>query len=195
LVELRNPDGTVADRSIGDYRDAEDGRFRFENLPAGGRYLVLMNRLGPRTHSPYPSMYYPSARRPEDAQVFEIKGAEVNRHVDFHVVRLQERKLSVRATWADGRPLVDGSITVVNVQPEAYDDLTWLTNEFPTNKDGVAEVSVFGDIRVRLQAVSYNPEETEPPSTSVSRPMLLETWRLPPGVNFVVPFAPGHRSR
>jgi hypothetical protein len=195
LVELRNPDGTNADRSIGEYRLAADGRFRFENLPAGGRYLVLMNRFGPSIQSPYPSMYYPSARRPEDAQVFEVKGAEVNTHVDFHVVRLQERKLSVRATWADGRPLVDGSITVVNAQPEAYDDLAGLANEFPTNNDGVAEVRVFGDIRVRLRAATYNPEETEPPFTSVSRPMLLETWRLPPVVNFVVPFAPGHRSR
>jgi hypothetical protein len=197
LVELRNPDGSAADRSIGDCRLTAVGAFRCENLPTGGRYLVLMNRFGPSIQSPYPLMYYPSARRPEDAQVFEVKGAEGNRHVDFHVVRLQERKLSVRATWPDGRPLVDGSITVVNVQPKAYDDLAGPanSNEFPTNNDGVAEVRVFGDTRVRLQARTYNPEEVEPPFSSVSRPMLLETWRLPPGVNFVVPFAPDHRSR
>jgi hypothetical protein len=195
LVELRNPDGTGADRSIGEYRLTVNGNFRFENLPAGGRYLVLMNRFGPSIQSPYPSMYYPSARRPEGAQVFEVQGAEGNRHVDLRVVRLQERKLSARATWPDGHPLTDGSITVVNVQPEAYDDLAGLANEFPINKDGVAEVTVFGDTRVRLQAGTYNPEETDPPFSSVSPPILLESWRLPPSVNFVVPFAAGHRSR
>ncbi len=194
-VELRNPDGTEADRSIEVHSPTADGTFRFANLPAGGRYLVLMNRFGPSIQSPYRSIYYPSARSPEDAQVFEVKGAEGNRHVDFHVVRLQERMLKVRATRPDGRPLVDGSIVVVNVQPEAYDDLAGLADEFPVNSDGVAEVRFFGDNRVRLRATTFDPEETEPPFTSFSRPTLLETWRLPPDVNFVVPFAPGHRSR
>lgn len=196
IVELRNPDGTDADRSIGEYRIATNGAFRFEHLPAGGRYLVLMNRFGPSVASPYSSLYYPSARRPEGARLIEVRGGEAIGHVDFHVVRRPERQLTVRAVWPDGRPVERGSVTVVNLQPEAaYDHLGGLADEFPTDQNGAAAVRVLGDARVQLRAGTYNPEETEPPFSSDSRPVQLETWRLPASLNLVVPFAPAHRAQ
>jgi hypothetical protein len=195
LVELRNPDGTRTDPAIGSYRMVVNGSFRFENLPDGGRYLVLMNRFGPSVSSPYLSLYYPNARRPEDARILEIHGPEPIRTVDFLVTRLPERKVRVRATWPDGRPVGGGSVSVTNAQAEAYDDLGASADDFTTGDDGLAEVVAFGDGPVKIQASAFNPEEVEPPFCSYSGAVLLEGPRLPLSMDLVVPFAPGHRSR
>ena len=183
LVELRNPDGTNAERGLGGYvLTTTSGSFRFEHLPAGGRYLVLMNRFGPSVRSPYRTLYYPSAKRPGEAHVFEIPGSARIRNVDFVVHSLPEHRIPIRVVWPDGSP-VQGSVAVVNVQPEAYDDLGGLADDFPTGPDGTAEVRVFGDGRVKVQASANDSGATFSGAT------LLEAAQLPRSMDLVVPFA------
>jgi hypothetical protein len=187
LVELRNPDGKIADRNLGADLLAS-GSFRLDRLPAGGRYLVLINRYGPSAHSPYASEYYPSANRPADARIVEVRGAEHVRNVDFSLTRLAERKLRVRVEWRDHQPVDGASVSVEYERAGQFDDPGAPSESFTTDRTGVAEVRVFGDGRVKVEA------SIDLPSFSLYRRVVeLEGARLPPSMDLVLTFAGGHR--
>lgn len=193
MVELRNLDGSNADRGLGSF-GRTDGSFRFENLPAGGRYLVLINRFGPSVQSPYPSMYYPSAKRPEDGRILEIRGSGHIKNVDFSLTRLPERRLRVRVAWPDHQAVDGASVSVVYGQAGAHVNLNAPSESFTTDRTGVAQVSIFGDARVKVQASIFNPEEVLPPFCSYSGVVELETSRLPTSMDLLVGFAPAHHA-
>src|SRR5262249_15938983 len=81
-LELRNPDGTALWPE--QFTPAQNGAFRLDHVPDGGRFLVGISRFGPYAPPPNPLLYYPSTSRPEEAQVIEVKGAEA-KHIEFRL--------------------------------------------------------------------------------------------------------------
>jgi hypothetical protein len=92
-----------------------DGRWKLPGLPAG-RYLLGVNTFDPPTSSsPYPTMWYPQARRAEDAEVIDVRD-ERPQSIDF---RLPERLAAVSIS---GRIVDAAGNGVPRAEIKLYDD-------------------------------------------------------------------------
>jgi len=191
-VELQHPDGTeLGNNYTGLLLPPWDksGTFRFEHLPPGDRYIVMVNPFGPYKDSPFAPMYYPAAAHLNDARALEIKPeASVINNVDFTVHRLQERKLSVRVAWPNGQAIDDAAVLVAYEDTKYWDDLSRPSQSWSTDKSGVAEIQLFGDYRVRVLAQKFIAEKNSPPwgSPRYSPVVELKTAKLPQSLNLIV---------
>jgi hypothetical protein len=179
LMELRNPDGTELDPDAShSVAQGRDGLFRVENLPIGGRYLLLLNPVGPSQDSPYPFLYYPSAASSHEARVFEIKAGDPHiGNINFTVGRLVERTLPVRVKWADGRPMEGAEIHIAYEHTGSWEALVSAPRYWNTDGNGNAEIHVFGDSRVRVFAEHF---------PRYSAVVEMDTAKLSGGVDLVV---------
>jgi hypothetical protein len=191
-LELQKPDGTELDRDrIRMQPSDKNPSFRFQYLPPGSRYIVMVNPFGPHTDSPYAPMYYPSAERAGDARVLEIRpnASHVN-NVNFTVGRLPERKLQVRAIWPNGQGVQSASILVAYERTKYWDDLSRPSQSWTTDYKGVAEIQVFGDYRARVFAEKFIDDKKSgtPPwgSPRYSAVVELETAKLPQSLDLIV---------
>lgn len=190
-VELQHPDGTELTSYTGSLLPPRDksGIFRFEHLPPGGRYIVMVNPFGPYKDSPFAPIYYPAAGRPEGARILEIKPEASQVHnIDFTVHPLEERRLSVHVGWPNGHTVDDAAVLVAYEHTRYWDDLSTPAQSWTTDKNGVAEVQLFGDYRVRVVAEKFIAEKDSPPwgSPRYSSVVELETAKLPRNLNLIV---------
>ena len=165
-VELQHPDGTELGSSYtGSLLPPRDksGTFRFEHLPPGGRYIVMVNPFGPCKDSPLAPSYYPEGSHPEDARVLEIKSEapQVN-NIDFTVHRLPQRKLLVHVAWPNGQTIDDAAILLAYEHTKYWDDLGTPAQSWTTDNNGVAEIQVYGDYRVRCWLRNLLQEKNSP---------------------------------
>lgn len=98
----------------------KSGSFSLNQIP-GGQYKLMVNPYGPENDSPYPPMYYPSAERLSDAQVFEIPDGQHIHHADFILPRLSQKKMEVRVSWPDGH-VIDGAWVYVGYETQRASD-------------------------------------------------------------------------
>jgi hypothetical protein len=185
-LELENADGMAPAYPNPAARSARDGSFRFPHLPTGGRYVLLINSFGPWEDSPYSRMYYPAAQRREDARVFEIGGSRQFRDLHVVVMRQARRALQVRVKWPNGKPADDTWIHFAYEHAEYYDRLEASPLSKTTDRAGVAELHLFGDARIRVQAEKAISSQTGPDSYRYSSVVELETNRLPPSLDLIL---------
>jgi len=190
-VELQPPDKTELGSSYtGSLLPPRDksGTFRFEHLPPGGRYIVMVNPFGPYRDSPFAPIYYPAAVSPENARVLEIKPEASRVNADLIVHRLEERKLSVRVAWPNGQTIDDASVLVAYEHTKYWNDPSRTGQSWNTDRKGVAEIQVFGDYRVRVLAEKFMTEKNSPPwgAPRYSPVVELETAKLPRSLNLIV---------
>jgi hypothetical protein len=195
-MELQNPDGTGVSPDIArSYQNDKDGSFHIDNLPPGGRYLLLINPYGPTTDSPYPRLFYPSATRIEDARTLEIGASKHLRNVDFALRRLTKREMRVRVTWPNGQPADYASVHVAYEHTDEYEAPVTSSYSWVTDGAGVANLSVFGALRIRVQAQKRIPEEEMEAAPRYSAVVELETSKLPPSLDLVILPSPARASR
>jgi hypothetical protein len=96
-----------------------DGTWTVPGLPAG-RYIVGVSVFdAPSPSTPYPTVWYPDAARPEDATVLDVTD-ESTVSIDFRLpARIPEMTLTGRTVSADGTPIagVDLSLHDVDAHP------------------------------------------------------------------------------
>jgi hypothetical protein len=174
-LQLQGPNGTDLAPFINPYADiGANGSFRINRIPPG-QYTLVVNPFGPQHESPYASLYYPSATQPQDAGVFELAQGQHLKNMNYSVRRLDERKLRIRFTTADGKPVKDPWFWVI------YDH-NWSYYRNPlgaggilkTDDDGNGEISVFGD-DLRLWVFA----EVFPANNLLSSPVELRGKNLP----------------
>jgi len=186
-VELQNPDGTGTALSINSLRrNDKSGSYRIDKIPPG-RYILAVNPYGPSEDSPYTRLYYPSATRAQDARLLDIAPGHHVKNLDFIVSPLPERKLQVRVTWPDGRPVARAWVYIVYEHTNAYVFLNETGDFRVTDHDGLASVPVFGGSRIRVSAEkSIDNEKTGAISSRYSPPVQLEADKLPSNVDLVI---------
>jgi hypothetical protein len=186
-VELQNPDGTDVGPSIDSFqRNDKNGSYRIGKIYPG-RYILTINPFGPSEDSPYAPLSYPSAIRAEDARVLDIAVGQHTKNLDFIVSRLPERKLQVRVTWPDGRPVAGASVYVAYEHTKAYVLLNETGDSRVTDHNGLAYIPVFGSSRIRVHAAkSIEDEKTGVISSRYSPPVELEADKLPGKIDLVV---------
>ncbi len=183
--------GSLSDRLR---RDDKTGSFRISELEAG-RYVIQVNPNGPSDASPYAPLYYPSATRPEDARILEI--ATDGQHlkgVNFVLKRLRRRNLQVRVVWPTGQPVAGADVFLVYEHTVWYKQPYGWPQYWTTDRDGFAEVHVFGDSRVRLWAATNLPGAVPDPNR-YSAPIELEGAKLPRRLEMVTSFTEAERPR
>lgn len=177
-LELRNPDGTPTDRGTG---AAKDGSFRFDRVPAGGRFLVSMSASGMPNDSP--GLFYPSAVRPDDARVLEIQGSSHVKNVDFIATQLRAHDLAVSVGWPNGEAVNSASVHFAYEGME-WDDKPIVSSHYAeTDNAGIASLHVYGDWRIRIQAVKL---VDLPARFRYSPVMELEATKLPRSLNLML---------
>jgi hypothetical protein len=131
-------------------------------------------------------MYYPTAKRREDARVFEIAGS--NQFRDLHVVvtRQVRRELQVRVKWANGQTADDTTVHFAYEHADYYDRLEASPLSQTTNRAGLAELHLFGDARTRVQAEKAISSQTGPDSYRYSTIVELETTALPRSLDLIL---------
>lgn len=190
-LDEKNPVWAITDTLL----TGKDGTFRAAKLPTGSRYVLLLNSFGPHQDSPYATVYYPSALRPEDARILEIKPEDPHiRNLQFVVTRLPERTLHVRTAWPNGQPVGGAWVHVAYEHTREWEDPTSSVQGGITDQKGVSELHLFGDLRVRVFAVEY-VEDKMVSSPRYSALVELETGKLPPSLDLVVSSSDLRRSR
>jgi hypothetical protein len=186
-VELQPPDGTIDPDAFPAAND-KNGEFCFRRLAPGSRYMLMLNSSGPYQESPYAPIYYPSARRPEDARILEITPQAPHvHHVDFIVRPLSKRTLKVRALSPTGQPVAEAPILVAYENTRDWDEVIKSHASY-TDRHGLAEIQVFGDFRIRVLAEQFVETEKLPARSNPRYSPLveLETTKLPPSVDLII---------
>jgi hypothetical protein len=195
-LDLQNADGTpLGPEIMGSPVSGTDGSFRFRGLPAGGRYVLLINPFGPYDDSPYPRRYYPAAERREDARVFEIGGSDHTWNVRIAVNRLVRRDLRVHAIWPNGQPADDTWVHLAYENARGYEDPVTSALSQVTDRTGVAELHTFGDSRIRVQAEKAVDDQKGSAPSRYSAVVELETTTLPRSLDLVLSTSRSSRSR
>lgn len=93
----------------------EKGRFKFELPP--GTYLLGVNLEAPPSPAvPFPATYYPSALHEPAAKSVSVADRQKIGGLTIRIPeRLRERKIPVRVTWPDGRPVADANVWLAEV--------------------------------------------------------------------------------
>jgi len=188
-LELRNTDGT---QILQFDRSAPDGSFHFTRLPDGGRYILLISPSGPADNSPYPRRYYPDAKVPQDARIFEIRGSGHIRDTRITLNRLAQRDLWVRVTWPNGQPVDNAEVNVAYEGSTEYENPARVLWYRVTDRAGRTKLRVFGDSRIRVQARIYQAESYSVRDSAVVE---LETATLPRSLDLVLSSSPKSLKR
>lgn len=197
-LQLQNADGTSVGPGIqGLGHSSNDGSFGFGELTAG-RYVLMVNPDGPSKEWPYGPLYYPSAVRAADAHIFEIAEGQHVRNVVFTIgPPLPRRTVHVRVTWPNKQAVKGASIHVDYEHTRDYDDARGIMEAETTDKNGEADVSVFGNSRVRIYASQAVDIVVTRPwfSPAYSQPVEFQADKTPERLNFVLPFLKPLHSR
>jgi hypothetical protein len=114
-------DGVLAfDRSTLAFTEP-DGTWTAPGLPAG-RYVVGVSVFDPPSpHTPYPTFFYASATRPEDATTVEVSD-DRTAVVDFRLpARIPERTLTGVTITPDGAPVARVSVNLYDTEARPND--------------------------------------------------------------------------
>jgi hypothetical protein len=125
------------------------GRYTIRGLPVG-EYVVGINvgNALPRLQAPFPPTYFPGSRDPETAKKFAVSGPGHFSSVDISVpVASEVVRLTVKATYDDGRPVPDGLIGISYTGAGAR-------GGGRTNSKGIASLSVARGERFWLLSLS-----------------------------------------
>jgi hypothetical protein len=187
-LQLQNPDGTDVGPAISaPTQDENNGSFRLAEIPPG-RYILMISPSGPTHGFPYAPVYYPTAVRPGDAQVFEIAEGQHIRNVDFVLKRLPERKVRVRVTWPNGQPVDGASVHVAYEHTQFYSSPRDAPSATDTDHTGETDVSVFGDLRIRMSAAIGMGRLDEPPwyKYHYSVPLEFQADKVPDKIDLIL---------
>ena len=183
FLELENPDGTAvrvsSDHSgwfVGPTR--KTGSFHFQYLAPDSRYTLRLNSFGPHSGSPFAP----------DARILDLKPEAPHQNVDFTVRPLPERTVRVRALSSSGQPIQDAWISLAYEHTEAWNDLIRSPQIRQTDRQGIAQISVFGDFHVRLRAEQLIEDLKAPPwfFHRLSAIAEVETSKLPQSLDLIV---------
>ncbi len=178
-VMVLNPDGT----EVGGFGDIQqtgkDGSFHFGRIPPG-RYILVVSPMGPSQKSPYPTVYYPSAKRRQDAQLIEVGEGQHVKNTDFRLGgRLTEHLVQVRVKWATGEPAAEPALCVQSENTSRYGTLEcdYVSSPRP---DGSGRIAVFEGSRIRVYALARAYDEKNKQCvTGRSALVELDASRLP----------------
>jgi hypothetical protein len=188
-VSVLNPDGTdTVPQVMGSQQTDKSGSFSLTQIPRG-QYKLMVNPYGPDKESPYPPMYYPSADRLSDAQIFEIADGQQLHHVDFILPRLAQKKTEVHVTWPDGHGVIDGAwVYVAYENTKGFEKLIDAAHVAIADKNGQASFAVFGKSRIRIFAEESVSDLKGPPfiSSRYSVPAEFEADQVPDKLNIVL---------
>ena len=167
---------------------AKDGSYQFRKIPQG-RYLVVVNRYGPRNESPHDIQYYPRAVRKENAQVLELanKGQRLG-GISFRTPRLAQRNTQVRVTWADGTAVAGTYVCVAYENTDAYEEPAG-GDCINADQDGLAVIRTYGGSQVRISAKQYVDRDNRRLFDTVySQPVQYGADQIPNTVHLVLNF-------
>jgi hypothetical protein len=163
-VALRDADAVDAERSKSPILTSadEEGRFKFEGLPAG-RYLLgvrLSDYAAPGDlENAYPRTFYPAGERAEEAEVIELKPGEEVKGRDLRLPpRRAETSIRVKVVWADGKPVANAQVI--------YRDVTYgeppINHAAEANERGEAALKGYAGSVYRIWASSDRPFHNTP---------------------------------
>ena len=181
FVDLNYVDGSVL---TGEAKSASetgpDGSFSLEKIPPG-RYALTVDSVGPHKDSPYPP-------QTQGVYILDLSAGQRIEGVAFSMRPSIERKLRVRVFWPDGRPVKNATVSVAYDRPQGYIRPVVYDSDPEPDKNGVGEISVFGDLHVRVFAVGYLDGNFNSfwDSLRYSAPVDLQGSALPSQVDFVV---------
>lgn len=186
-VSLLKPDGTDTAPEVNFQQTDKSGTFRLRRIPRG-QYKLMVNPYGPDKDSPYPPVYYRSAGRFADAQVFEVGEGQHIKDVDFVVPILAEKKIGVRVTWPDGHAVDGAWIYVAYEHTKGFDSLNDAARVAITDHNGEASFPVFGISRIRIYAEEAVNDLKGPPffSSRFSVPAEFQADIAPGKLEFVL---------
>ena len=156
----------------------EEGRFKFEGLPAG-RYLlgVRLSEYGSPgdLENAYPRTFYPAAERAEEAEVIELKQGEELKGRDLRLPpRRAEASIRVKVVWEDGKAVAKSQVI--------YRDVTYgeppINHSVEADERGEASLKGYVGSVYRIWASSDRPFQNTPgrdASTESSEPVTLKT--------------------
>lgn len=152
LIELDNLSETPA--AVIDAHLKDPGVFRFENLPPGNRDLLKMNSIGPTKDAPYNS---------ERRSVEIARGGPRQKTINFVVHPLSARMVKIRVAGADGKPIRDAEVYIAYEGTEYWDDLKRVPGFSDVDANGLTNVTVWGNARVRIFAERVIEDKPRPP--------------------------------
>ncbi len=178
-LELQDPAGKLIQSKTVN----EDGRFRFEGVSPGLRYLLIANPYGPFKDPYEESPYAPTS------QTLEIKPEDPHlRNVDLTVRRLPERSFRARALSISGQPIEGASIFMAYEHTKVWNDVANSPQRWETDRGGLVTIHVFGDVRIRVLARLVDNLKTPPYfAFRDSREVELESVKLPKSLDLVIP--------
>jgi hypothetical protein len=182
-VELLNPDGTdTIPRIAGLQWTDPSGHYRISGIPRGC-YKLMVNPWGPQP------VYYASAKTLRDGERIELSDGQHIRNANFVLQKLEERKMQVRVTWADGKAIDDAWVFVGYENTRGFTSPNNASSVAITDKDGHASFSVFGKSRIRIYAEKATNDLKEAPFVSswYSVPSEFEADVVPENLDLVVP--------
>ena len=91
----------------------QNGEFQVDAI-LPGRYVVAVNRFGPRLDTPYPTAYFPGVNF-ENAEVVELEDGERKSGFTIVVSPLAETTLSGRVVFDDDQPAAFASVSAAPV--------------------------------------------------------------------------------
>ena len=147
LRELNTPLIRVAPVETG-----ADGAFRIAKL-SPGHYLLIANPDGPDDNSPYAGQFFPAVANPQDEGLFAIGEGQHIRNLSYSVKRLAPQNLQVRVTWPNGQPVDAASVYVAYEDAHGYEPIAYSRHTSTANRDGRANIHVFGNSRIRVWAM------------------------------------------
>jgi hypothetical protein len=183
---LLHSDGKDLGPHVRYFSDSDkNGIFRIERVPPG-TYKLTINPYGPSDDSPYAPIYYPSAARRDDAGTLQVVAGQPIEHLDFVVNALPKRTLEVRATWPGGKPAEGAWVFIAYEDTLAYNSPLDAFDHRIADRDGIADLHVFGDSRIRVFAEAIVDDNTVRGSARFSAPVELDAAKLPPRLKLVV---------
>ncbi len=104
----------------------------------------------------------------EDEGILQIEQGEHIKNLNYVFHRLTSRNLAVKVIWPDGSPAKDATIYVAYEHTLGFAKPRGASVSQKTDQDGLANLRVFGDSRIRLLAEGFSYVKLG--STSLQRP-------------------------
>ncbi|MFQ5723636.1 MAG: hypothetical protein ACE5G6_04020 [Terriglobia bacterium] len=164
-------------------KTSEDGRFRFEKVPAGSYVLGVNLRWGPRPETPYWPTYYPGVGELEQAQVIEVGAGEKNPPYRLRLPEaLPGRMIELRVVWPGGEGVPEASVQVILLD---FSDSNGWPRIFATGRtDRDGRLRVEGLVGVRY--VAWASGHGSLGRSRCAEPQVIEAQEAAPSVELVL---------
>jgi len=127
------------------------GRYQFTKVPVG-EYLIGVSPQGIYAQSPYDPVFYPGVSQRESALPVKVDGPAEVKDVDFHIgKRHGTRRIVVNATWSDGKPVTNLSISFSRSQSRRF-----ITRFTDPKGEAAFEALAEADYRVRADRLVWS---------------------------------------